>query len=575
MRSKRSLIIVLFVLFLISTFYLPTSSLAQTASQYEKSERELEKEEELRERIEKKEEKPIIKEEEEEVVPEEEGRKVFVKKIEVTGVTVFPKEKIREIVKDYEGKELSVREIHKVADLITDLYRQKEYLTSRAYIPPQDLTGGILEIRVLEGKMGDLKIENPGKVYFSDKLIKSKVRIKKGEYFDYERLRKSLIKINEHPDRTAKAVLAPGTEPGQTDVVLIIDDQRTYHAGFEYDNFGSRYIGKDRYTLTFDHNNLTGHDDILSLKYLMSDGDHYDLESLRYLLPLGYTWEMGLYAVHSELELAEEFEATEAEGKSTIASVFANKYLVDEENLEIKLTSGFDYKHIRNFQLGIETSRDEMRIAKLGLDVDKTDRWGRTLLINEFSYGIPDLWGSLDAVDDEASRDGAGGKFTKWNITLIRLQSLPFPNNATLLWENQFQVSPYILTSSEEFQIGGIRNNRGYPPAEKTGDEGLSSTVELSTPVSFMSKDWTVPFSQTKVYDALRFVAFYDWGHTEVHRPAAGEGKKETLSSAGCGLRFNMPEQDLSVRVEFGWPLMETPSDGDHMHSWVKVSKSF
>ncbi len=573
MGRYRYLIFPLLLLFLFSFLYLPNKTFAQTAIQYEKSEREIEKEEELRERIEKKEEEPEIKKEEEEITPEEEGEKIFIKKIEVIGVTVFPKEKIREIVEPYEGKELSLKEIHKVADLITDLYRQKEYLTSRAYIPPQDLTDGILEIRVLEGKMGELKIE--GNRYFSDKLLEGKFRIKKGEYFDYEQLRKSLIKINEHPDRIAKSVLVPGTEPGQTDVILKIEDQRPYHVGFEYDNFGSTYIGEDRLAITLDHNNFTGHDDILSLKCLLSDDDYYLLESLRYLLPIGYTWEVGLYAVHSELKLGKEFEVTETEGKSTIVSLFANKYLVDEEDLEIRLTSGFDYKHSRNFQLGVETSRDELRIIKLGVDIDKTDKWGRTILVNEFNYGIPDLWGSLDDVDSEASRSGSGGKFTKWNIQLLRLQSLPFPKNATLFWKNEFQISPYILTASEQFQIGGIRNNRGYPPAEKVGDEGISSVIELSTPIGLIPDDWTIPFSEKKIYDALRFVAFYDWAHTELHRPDAGEKDKETLRSAGCGLRFNWPEEDLSVRLEFGWPLDETPSDGDHLHSWVKVSKSF
>ena len=573
MRCYKYLIFPLLLLFLFPFLYLLNETFAQTAIQYEKSEREIEKEEELRERIEKKEEEIEIKKEEEEITPEKEGEKVFIKKIEVTGVTVFPKEKIREIVEPYEGKELSLREIHKVANLITDLYRQKEYLTSRAYIPPQDLADGILEIRVLEGKMGELKIE--GNRYFSDELLEGKFRIKKGEYFDYEQLRKSLIKINEHPDRIAKSVLVPGTEPGQTDVILKIEDQRPYHVGFEYDNFGSRYIGEDRLAITLSHNNFTGHDDILNLKYLLSGDDHYDLESLRYLLPIGHTWEVGLYAVHSEMELGEEFEVTETEGKSTIVSLFVNKYLVDEEDLEVRLTSGFDYKYSRNFQLGAETSRDELRIIKVGVDIDKTDKWGRTILVNEFSYGIPDLWGSLEDVDSEASRSGSGGKFTKWNIQLLRLQSLPFPKNATLFWKNEFQISPYILTASEQFQIGGIRNNRGYPPAEKVGDEGVSSVIELSTPIGFMPKVWTIPFSEKKIYDALRFVAFYDWAHAELHKPGTGEKDKETLRSAGCGLRFNWPEEDLSVRLEFGWPLDETPSDGDHLHSWVKVSKSF
>lgn len=562
------------ILLLCGFLLFPFISFAQTpppVSQYEKSEQELEREKQLRERIEKEIEKPEIKKEEEELPSEEAEKKVFIKKIKVTGVTVFSEKKIKEITSQYENKELSLREIYKIADLITDLYRKNGYLTSRAYVPPQDLTDGILEIRVLEGKMGRLEIK--GNKYFSTKLLTKKIRLKKGEYFNYNLLRKSLIKINEHPDRTVRAVLVPGKIPGQTDVVLEVQDRLPIHIGFDYDNFGSRFIGRDRLALILDHNNLTGNDDFLSLKLQKADAYAYTLRSARYLLPVGNSWELGLYAVRTRLKLGEEYKATDARGKSTLLSLFINKYVKEEEDFTLRLTFGFDYKHIRNYLLGAESSKDEMRVIKVGFDIDKTDKFGRTIFVNEFDYGIPNLWAGLDTVDPKASRTGSGGKFTKYSIDILRLQRMPF--NSTLLWKNHFQISPYILTAAEEFQIGGIINNRGYPPAEKVGDEGVSSTLELSMPPYIIPKTWRVPFCKEKIYDSLRIITFYDWAHTELHNPQAGEEKHETLISAGCGLRFNLPKKDLSVRLEFGWPITETPSDGDHLHTWLEVSKTF
>ena len=48
--------------------------------------------------------------------------------------------------------------MQKVADLITDIYRRKGYVTSRAYLPPQRVEQGILEIRIVEGITGDIDI---------------------------------------------------------------------------------------------------------------------------------------------------------------------------------------------------------------------------------------------------------------------------------------------------------------------------------------------------------------------------------------------------------------------------------
>ncbi len=163
-------------------------------------------------------------------------------------------------------------------------------------------------------------------------------------------------------------------------------------------------------------------------------------------------------------------------------------------------------------------------------------------------------------------------KYVKNNLYLLRLQRLPF--NSTLLWKNQAQITSDILTATEQFQIGGIVNVRGYPLAEVVGDRGLSMTWELSMPPYLLSKNIKVPFSKAKFYDAARVIAFYDWATAHLKRPTATEEKNKTLRGAGCGLRFNLPE-NFSFRVEVAWPLDNMPSDGDHAHTWAEVSKTF
>jgi len=39
-------------------------------------------------------------------------------------------------------------------------------------------------------------------------------------------------------------------------------------------------------------------------------------------------------------------------------------------------------------------------------------------------------------------------------------------------------------------------------------------------------------------------------------------------------VRFNLPE-DFSVRLDLAWPLDKTPSDSDHLHTWIQVSLDF
>ena len=565
---KRTVIGILCVAFV---FSFAAAVFAVTPGQVEKSNREIEKEKSLRERIEKKLPKPQIEEKQpEEAAPIAPGEKTLVKKITVSAATLVSEKELTAITSQYENKEATLRDIQKIADLITDLYRKKGYVTSRAYLPPQKITDGKLEIRVVEGVTGDIEVK--GNKFFKARLFRKRIALKKGEPFNYETLRKGLSRINQEPDRNAKAVITPGKEAGTTDVILDVKDKFPIHAGFDWDNFGSRYIHENRFRTSITDNNLLGLGDIMTFQVQGSEGENYRLLTGRYVLPVNENLDLGFFAADSKIKLQEDLEDANTRGKSRYYSIYATQALINRENMALNLNCGFDYKDIFNFANGAETSRDRVRIAKLGLDWDLTDRFGRTLVIAEINYGIPDFMGGLQKRDAHASRAGSGGKFHKESLNLLRLQKMPF--NSQLLWKNQFQFTPYILTGAEQYQIGSIANVRGYPPAEVVGDRGYAMTWEWSFPVYGMSKKIKVPFSEANLYDALRVLAFYDWANTRLIRPQAPEQKDRTLRSAGCGLRFNLPE-DFSLRLEFAWALDNMPSDSEGLHILTAVSKSF
>ncbi len=496
--------------------------------------------------------------------------KTLIKNITVIGVTLLPDKEISKIITPYNNKELTMGDMETVVNLITDAYRQKGFITSRAYLPPQKIENASFEIRVLEGTMGSVEVK--GNRFFKASLLKRKITLKKGEVFNYDTLRSDMVKINELPDRSAKAVLVPGKEAGTTDLVLDVKDRLPIHIGFDWDNFGSRYIDSQRYSVSFVDNNLTGFDDKLTFQYQMAQASRYYLKNIRYTLPLDNEWDIGGYAMLSRVKLGKEYEDQDVRGKSHVYGVFIDNYLMNTETVDFSLTYGFDYKDSINHQNGAMTSHDRLRIAKFGLDLDVTDNFGRTIVTNEAAWGIPNIMGGSKTKDSETS-NGAGGKFFKDTMNLLRLQKMPF--SSAILWKNQIQLSPYVLPSSEQFQMGGITNVRGYPPAEAIGDRGYSTTVEWSFPPYLFPKNIKVPLSKANFYDAFRFVAFYDWANSRLKKPAAGDKKTMTLSSLGCGIRFNLPE-DLSLRVEVAWPLDDkTPSDGNHARTWASFSKSF
>jgi hemolysin activation/secretion protein len=482
-----------------------------------------------------------------------------------------PQEEIEGVIKGYENQELAVSTMQQLADRITEVYRKKGFVTSRAYLPPQKIENKLLEIRVIEGITGDITVK--GNRYFKSELISRKIALKKGQAFNYENLRRGLSRINQLPDRNAKAVLLPGKEPGTTDIILEVSDRLPLHVGFDWDNYGSRYIDSQRFRLTVTDNNLLGFDDVLTFQAQTAQASAYDLFALRYVFPITQDLKVGFFAARSKIELQKEYKGSDTRGKYKYFSLYFTQSIIDRENVSLAADFGFDYKDLFNFASGLETSRDRLRNLRLGFDFNATDNYGRTLFTEEFTYGLARIMGGLDPRDPDSSVSGAGGKFLKNNLNLVRLQKMPF--NSLLLWKNQAQLSPYILTAAEQFQIGGIANVRGYPPAEVVGDTGASMTWEWSFPVYFIPKKTKVPFSQSTFYDAFRVVGFYDWAWSYLHRPSAGVKKSTTLRAAGAGIRFNLKE-DLSLRYDIAWPLDgRIPSDGKRAHQWMEFSKSF
>ncbi|MBF0122470.1 MAG: ShlB/FhaC/HecB family hemolysin secretion/activation protein [Candidatus Omnitrophica bacterium] len=553
-------------------FSFPSSVLAQpSASQtiggVTQQEKAVEKKKTLEAQIERQRPAEKLAEPQDVILPDS-GPKVLIHKIDVESSDILSVSDIRETVASFEGKEISLKDAQRIANLISDLYRKKGYITSRAYIPAQTLKDGTLLIRLIEGKLGAIDVK--GNKYFSTSLLKKRLNMKPGSYFDYSALQRVLVAINEHPDRKAKVVVLPGKERGTTDLAMDVKDNLPIHVGFGYDNFGSRFMDKNRFSLSIEHNNITGHDDKVFLKAQRSESHYLKLYQGRYVFPVSDTLDIGGYFAQSKVILGREYKDLDSIGKAKIYGVFFNKALLQKQAFDLRLNGGFDYKDINNYLSGAKNSRDALRIFKAGLDVDGSDSWGRNIVNTEVDFGVPDIMGGMESKSPLASRAGSGAEFTKALANYYRLQPLPF--FTTLLWKNSSQFTNNTLTASEQFQIGGPVSVRGYPPAERSGDKGYFTSLEWSLPLYGFPKYVSLPFRQEKVYDALRLVTFWDWGFVSNKNPA-GEKKTETLKGYGFGTHYNA--KDLTISFEMGYPIGKLPSDGNRPHPWVEVSYKF
>ncbi len=78
---------------------------------------------------------------------------ITVERFEVVGSTVFSSEELAAVTAPFTNRPLSNAELYQVRSAITQFYNDRGYITSGAYIPPQEIRDGVVTIQVIEGEL--------------------------------------------------------------------------------------------------------------------------------------------------------------------------------------------------------------------------------------------------------------------------------------------------------------------------------------------------------------------------------------------------------------------------------------
>ena len=514
--------------------------------------------------------------------------KVLIKQLTITGSTIVAEEAITKLQAIYTNKELTGQEMQQIVDKFNRAYSRHGYITSYAYIVPEKLSAGTLEIIVVEGKTGTVTIQ--GNRNFSTEVIEKRLGQKEGRLFNFIEVMKGVARINKHPDRKAKIELVPTEDGKRTNITLTVKDKLPMHATLQADNYGAETILYQRYKLFLTHNNISGHDDSITAKVEWTQGDAHKIYDLDYIIPLNNTWKYELYILpyKSEDYYYKDNKDTDFEKRARKFYFWFYQNLISKPDCELVSSYGFTYFDIFWYKPYLEymerTRRDSFRILKWDLSLNKADQYGRWVITNDLQKAMPNTWGGAPRKSDESSMVGAKGDYIKNQLSVARRQKLF--SGIDFIAKARWQLSSGTLTGVNAFSVGGycgVIDNRGYPRTQAPGDAGRAISAGFTFPAYFIPKNTRIPYSQSKLYDSLKLFTFYDWGQSILKSPklatVAGDPndkKITTLGSVGCGFTFNVPDRNLAVRVDCGWPVTHKMGvDGDHFHTWWSVTQGF
>ncbi|MDD1147474.1 ShlB/FhaC/HecB family hemolysin secretion/activation protein, partial [Pseudomonas sp. TNT2022 ID357] len=135
-----------------------------------------------------------------------------IQDIQLKGADSLSASERESLLKPYIGQCLGVAQLNELLKVITNRYIEKGLVTSRAYLPQQDLSSGHLQVLVVEGKLEGLKAAEGSKL--TARELNMAFPGRSGELLNLRQIEQMVDQLNRLPSNQAQMELAPGQAVG-------------------------------------------------------------------------------------------------------------------------------------------------------------------------------------------------------------------------------------------------------------------------------------------------------------------------------------------------------------------------
>ncbi|MHC5597303.1 MAG: ShlB/FhaC/HecB family hemolysin secretion/activation protein [Nostoc sp.] len=479
---------------------------------------------------------------------------ITVQKFEFVGNTAFNQGELNSAIANFTGQPITFAELLKAANQITELYVQKGYITSGAYIPSQEFRSGIIKIQVVEGSLEDIQV-NVIKGRLNSDYVRSRIAIATTKPLNINRLKEALQLLQLNPlIESLDAELTAGTRPGVNSLAVTVKGARTFNAQLNINNNRNPSVGSFERGITLSEASLLGIGDRLTFAYKNTDGSNsfeggytlpvnprngtigfnYRITDNKIIEPPFQDLDIGVNSREFELSFRQPVlqRATPEVSQELALSLTAARRVSNSsiQGVDFALFPGAD-------------DRGETRISELSFAQEWLQRSRQEVLAarSEFNLGI----GAFNATINNSEPDS---RYFLWRGQVIYLRLLSQPKGQTaiapsLLLRSNVQLASSSLLSIEQFSVGGQGTVRGYRQDALLSDNGIFASAELRLPVARFPE----------LQGTLQVAPFIDFGtvwntHTENPNP-------NTLVGSGLGLLWQMGDR-FTARLDWGIPLI-------------------
>ncbi|MDB9528839.1 ShlB/FhaC/HecB family hemolysin secretion/activation protein [Oscillatoria sp. CS-180] len=488
-------------------------------------------------------------------LPDDEVPESFVvTEFSFVGNTAFRDEELQAIVADFRDRPITLNDLFVARALITQTYLDAGYINSGAYLPIQRIEEGIVEIRVIEGRLEEINIE--GLRRLQPEYVRKRIAARTGQPLNVNDIIESLQLLQLNPlIQEISSQLSPGTMTGGSVLNVTAVEADAVSGQAILDNSRSPLVGSFRRRFVFSHNNLSGHGDPFSVGYSNTDGSNsWDV---RYAFPFNaYDGTIEFFYSGSRSEIIEpDLKFLGVESNSDELEFGIRQPIVQTPRQEVALGLSLSHQWAdSSFRLD---GFPRLPLVTAGSDADGNTRQTAIRFTQEWilrevnqvaavrsQFSLGTTW--FGASDNPG--DLPDSNFFSWQGQAQYVRIFEDDISLFLRLNAQFANSPLLTT--EQFRLGGQGSIRGYQQDQFTTDNGIFASAEARFPLM------TIP----EIDSTFQVAPFIDYG---VGWNEDGNDS-EALLSIGAGILWQVGNR-FNARLDYGIPLSGSEPSGD---SW-------
>lgn len=467
------------------------------------------------------------------------GPKFRLRKVEFDASKFITPAELDEIAKKYVGKNVDIAALLQLVADINAIYTERGIVTGIATLPDQDAKGGIVRVKLTEGRLQKTTIE--GNKQTRTDYILQRVKEPEGEVLDVPKLNRDVIWFNRTNDVQIKALLQPGTSFGLTDLQFAVIEPPVDTLQLFTDNQGAENTGRWEGGAFYKRHGLFGVDDRLTFYGVRADGNLNG--NAAYSIPVNpWGGRVGVSYTEGKIKIIQgPFVALDVTGRSSQAAVnFSQPVWVTQNWLILLNAAETEGKTVSRFAT-VSVTDDHYDKATAGLSVTNSG--------NTYSITVSPAVNYITWHDYVLGNNRAFNTYTGSLIATSAAGPQNFSANVLASWQ---YTQEKLLPGDQIFSIGGPTTVRGYPSNSASGDSGYYFNAELHY-------NWS---SWLKGFDTYIFT---DWGAVYSTFPGVTE-----LASVGVGFSWTYASF-MTFEANYATPLKMAVSTQNHYEAYGRV----